>query len=142
MKNETRQSIGEAIIVATILLVVSMAIVATCCGCQGTGSTVQEFDAEGHLLKQTTTTESVIKEVIASTKGKTVIAWESGWAAYMSVSAATTEDPTPTGKLFAGKTDKGMISALPEQQNWAGIADAIHATKYELSAGKDGLQNK
>ena len=77
----------------------------------------------------------------ASTANKTVIAWESGWAAYISGSTATNDDPTPHVKMFAGKTDKGVVSALPNQANWDGIAAAIKATKYELSVSPGGVSS-
>lgn len=108
-------------------------------GCQATRSVVREYDSKGNLIRITETGESVVKNITESTKNKTVIGWESGWAAYMSCSAATTENPTPTVKMFAGKTDKGAISALPDQQDWKGIADVIHATKYELNVSATGI---
>lgn len=110
-------------------------------GCTSTQSVVREFDASGNLVRETTQKTSVVSELTKSTKDKTVIVWESGWAAYMSASAATTEDPTPTVKMFAGKTDKGMISALPDQQNWDGIASTINATKYDLTVSATGISS-
>lgn len=110
-----------------------------CCGCSSTKAIITEYDSTGKIVKKTETSTSIVSEVVASTKGKTVIAWESGWAAYISVSTATQQDPTPTGKMFAGKTDKGLISTLPDQQNWEGIAAAINATKYELNVNASGI---
>ena len=99
-----------------------------------------EFDAEGNVIKTTTTSESVIKTVVASTQGKSVLAWEDGWAAYLSVSSGTLEDPTPHGKMFAGKTNRGALSLLPNQQGLPGIARIIQATKSDLSASlTDGV---
>jgi len=111
-------------------------------GCQATKSVVTEYDSEGRVIKVTETGESVVKNITDSTKNKTVICWESGWAAYISGSTATQEDPTPTIKMFAGKTDKGAISALPTQQDWNGIANVINATKYELSVSTTGISSK
>lgn len=112
-------------------------------GCfSATQSTVTEYDPDtGNITKTTVTGESVIKTLTESTKNKTVIAWESGWLAYISMSMATTEDPTPTVKLFAGKSDKGMISAQPNQKNRDGIARTILATKQDLSVTTDGIAN-
>ena len=45
-------------------------------------------------------------------------------------------------QLFAGKTDKGVISALPDQSNWEGIAQAIRATKYELQVSPTGVSSE
>lgn len=106
-----------------------------------TQSTITEFDREGRIIKTTVSSESVIKTLTDSTGNKTVIAWESGWMAYISMSTATTEDPTPTVKMFAGKADKGLISALPGQKNWNGIAQAILATKQDLMITTEGFSN-
>lgn len=43
-------------------------------GCTST-STIKEFDTKGNLVKETTTKESVVEQVIASTQNKTVIAF-------------------------------------------------------------------
>ena len=111
-------------------------------GClSATRSTVTEYDANGRVERVTETTESVVTSLTKSTANKTVVAWESGWAAYISASTATMTEPTPTVRLFAGKTDKGLVSALPGQQNWAGIAEAITATKYELNVTPEGVSS-
>ena len=81
----------------------------------------------------------MIKTVTASTQGKTVVMWEDGWAAYISASSGTTEDPTPHGKIFAGKVNKGAVSILPDQQNLPGIARIIQATKSDIEIGLGGL---
>lgn len=126
------KAIKAIIVTAAVLMLPS---------CTATKSIILEYDAQGNLVKSTETSESVVKEVTASTKDKTVVAWESGWAAYISASTATTQDPTPTMKMFAGKTDKGLISALPDQQNWNGIAETVNATKYELSVSSSGISS-
>ena len=107
-------------------------------GCAATRSTITEYDATGNILKKTETSESIIATVTKSTQGKTVVMWEDGWAGYISISSGTTEDPTPHGKIFAGKVNKGAISILPNQQNLPGIAKIIQATKSDLSVGLDG----
>ena len=114
--------------IATLMLV----LLAT--GCTSTTSTILEYDETGNLVKRTESSESVIKTVTDSTKNKSVIVWEDGWAAYISVSSGTTEDPTPHGKLFAGKVNKGGISMLPNQTGLAGIAKIIQATKSDITA--------
>lgn len=111
-------------------------------GCTATKSTTVTYDAEGRITSRTESQESVVKEITASTAGKTVVAWESGWAAYISGSTATNDDPTPHVKMFAGKTDKGLISALPNQTGWDGIAETVKATKYELQLSPDGVTSK
>lgn len=111
-------------------------------GCTATKTIVTEIDpATGKAVKVTETTESVVSTLTKSTENKTVIAWESGWAAYISASTATQEDPTPTVKMFAGKTDKGIISAHKDQ-NWEKLPDVIRATKYELNVSAAGVDSK
>ena len=106
-----------------------------------TRSVVTEYSVDGTVLKVTESSESVVASLTQSTKGKTVVAWESGWMAYMSLSTATTEDPTPTVKMFAGKSDKGVISALPNQKGWDGIAKTVLATKQDLRVTTEGFTN-
>ncbi len=96
---------------------------------------VTEFDAQGNIVRTTETSESVIKTVTASTRGKTVVMWEDGWAAYISVSCGTLEDPTPHGKIFCGKINHGAVSMLPNQQGAPDIARIIRATKSDVSVG-------
>jgi hypothetical protein len=122
-----------------ILAAVAALVVLT--GCTATQSTVTEYDKDGKVVKTTVTSESVISTLTKSTKDKTVIAWESGWAAYISASAATQEDPTPTVKLFAGKTDKGIISAHKDQKEWSNIAGVIKSTKYDLEVSATGVKS-
>ena len=111
-------------------------------GCAATRSTITEYDASGNILKKTETSESVISSVVKSTKNKSVIIWEDGWAGYISISSGTTEDPTPHGKLFAGKVNKGAVSILPDLFNVVGIAKIIQATKSDLSVSFDGAASE
>ena len=107
-------------------------------GCAATRSTITEYDASGNILKKTETSESVISSVTKSTQNKSVIIWEDGWAGYISVSSGTLDDPTPHGRIFAGKINKGAVSLLPNQSGLPGIAKIIQATKSDLSVGLDG----
>lgn len=110
--------------------------------CASTSSTILEYDAAGNVVKRTETSESVIKTVTDSTKNKSVVMWEDGWAAYISVSSGTLEDPTPHGKIFMGKVNKGAISLLPNQNGLPGISRIIQATKNDVSASlTDGLES-
>lgn len=111
-------------------------------GCAATRSMITEYDSAGNILKKTETSESIIATVTKSTQGKTVVMWEDGWAGYISISSGTTEDPTPHGKIFAGKVNKGAVSILPTQQNLPGIAKIIQATKSDLSVGLDGATSE
>ena len=107
-------------------------------GCAATRSTITEYDASGNILRKTETSESVISSVTKSTQNKSVIIWEDGWAGYISVSSGTLDDPTPHGRIFAGKVNKGAVSLLPNQSGLPGIAKIIQATKSDLSVGLDG----
>lgn len=107
-------------------------------GCT-TSSTITEFDAEGRVIKTVITEKDPFDKVTEATKGKTVVMWSNGWAGYVSLSTATTEDPTPTGKAFVGKVAKGYISMLPSQKNADAIAKIIMATREDLSINKDGV---
>lgn len=121
-----------------IVFIGLLALTAT--GCTSTQSIIKEYDADGRLVKQTETSESVVSSLTKSTQNKTVIAWESGWSAYMSCSAATLETPTPTFKMGAGKIDSGVISALPET-TWEGLPEVIAATRQDLVINSDGINN-
>ena len=125
----------------TIICLAAFVALVCLAGCTATQSTITEFDKDGKVVKTTVTSESVVSTLTKSTKDKTVIAWESGWAAYISASMATTEDPTPSVKMFAGKTDKGIISAHKDQKSWDKLAEVIKATKYELELSKDGMKS-
>ena len=110
--------------------------------CASTGSTIYTYDSEGRVTQKTVTSESVIKTVTDSTKNKSVVMWEDGWAAYMSVSSGTLEDPTPHGKIFMGKVNKGAVSLLPNQNGLTGISRIIQATKSDITASlTDGLES-
>ena len=109
-------------------------------GCAATQSTITEYDAAGNILKKTESSESIIATVTKSTQGKTVVMWEDGWAGYISISSGATEAPTPHGKIFAGKVNKGAISILPNQSGLPGIAKIIQATKSDVSVSlTDGV---
>ena len=122
-------------IMVSAMVVVSVILT----GCASTESTITEYDAAGNITRRTETTESVIKTISQGTADKTVIIWEDGWAGYISVSAGTIEDPTPHGKIFAGKTNKGWISILPNQQGLPGVAKVIQATKSDIEVSLEGI---
>lgn len=126
----------------TIICIAAFVALVCLAGCTATKSVITEFDpTTGKTVKVTETAESVVSTLTQSTKDKTIIAWESGWAAYISASMATTEDPTPSVKMFAGKTDKGIISAHKDQKSWDKLAEVIKATKYELELSTDGMKS-
>lgn len=102
-------------------------------------SVITEYNAEGNIVKVTESNESVVTKIVESTKNKTVIVWEDGWMAYVSASTATTADPTPTLKMFAGKSSRGAISALPEQTGFEAIPAIIQATRADLAISASGV---
>ena len=114
-----------------IICVFSLLTILT--GCTSTRCVISEFDSTGKIIRTTETHESIISSIVSSTKDKTVVAWEDGWTAYISVSSGTTEDPTPHGKIFVGQINKGMISLHKNHQN-IDIADLIKTTKSNISA--------
>ena len=71
-----------------------------------------------------------------------MIIWEDGWAAYISGSTGTVDNPTPRGKIFCGKVNKGWISIMTGQQNIDQIARIIQATKSDISLSAEGLKSK
>lgn len=128
-----------------LLFVFSAAAAVLLTGClTGTTSVVTEYDtATGKITKVTETGESVVKSITQSTKDKTCIAWESGWSAYISASTATTEDPTPTVKMGAGKVDKGAISLHTEHKEIQTVLpQIIQATRESLTVSPDGVQSQ
>ena len=129
-----------AAVVLVLALLAAALIAAICAGCTATETVIREYDAEGNLLKKTYASESLVKDITESTKNKTLVVWENGWAAYLSASTATNDDPTPTVKMWAGKTSKGVISALPNQQNWDGIASTITATRENLRVSPSAME--
>lgn len=130
------------VIIIAIIIAIIGGISLAGCSSLSNRSIITEYTPEGKISRVTETNESVITRITESTKSKTVIAWESGWMAYLSASTATTQDPTPTVKMFAGKSDKGAISALPNQADWEGISKAIVATKQELKLTAAGISNE
>ncbi len=129
-----------AALVLVLALLAGALIAAICAGCTATETVIREYDAEGNLLKKTYTSESLVKDITESTKNKTLVVWENGWAAYLSASTATNDDPTPTVKMWAGKASKGVISALPDQPNWSGIASTITATREDLRVSPSAIE--
>lgn len=125
-----------------LFMVFSVCFMFVLTGCfSPTSTTVTEYGADGKVLKVTATTESVIKSVTESTKDKSIVVWESGWLAYVSASTATTDDPTPTFKMGAGKVDKGAITLHKDHKD-LNIADVIKATRSDLAVTTTGVTEK
>ncbi|MDD5727084.1 MAG: hypothetical protein PHV59_00840 [Victivallales bacterium] len=128
-----KQFSGVGLAVLTMLLTA---------GCTTTNSTIYEFDADGKVIKKTVVRQDdLVAKITEATKDKTLIAWSDGWSAYISASTATTEDPTPTAKIFAGKIARGYISLLKDQQNLDQVTQIIQATKSDLEVSSTGVSS-
>lgn len=119
----------------------SFVLVLLLTGCTSTRSVITEFDSAGKIIKTTETQKSVISSIVESTKDKTVIIWEDGWAAYISASSGTTEDPTPHGKIFMGQVNKGVLSIHKDHKNIKGAAEVIRATKSDVTVNAQGASS-
>lgn len=121
------------------LIIPAFCMAALLAGCLSDSATiVSEFDADGHIVRRTETTESPMKSLTDSTKNKTVIVWRSGWTAGISVATYTAEDPSPHLKIWAGKADEGIISAQKDQV-WLDLAAVILATKQDITVTAEGI---
>lgn len=107
-----------------------------------TQTTIEEYDASGKVTKKTVTSESVIKNVVDSTKDKTVVVWDNSFLAYISATAATTEDPTPTIKMGVGKADKGALTLHKDHSAEQAAAIIESARAGEISVSATGVSGK
>ena len=124
--------------ITTLLTAAAMLPLTACLS--GTSSVITEYDAAGNITKVTEHHESVIRSVTDSTRDKSVIVWESGWTAYLTATAATAEDPTPTLKLGAGKVNKGAITLHRDHKNVQTILpELIRATRDDLTVTASGV---
>lgn len=110
-------------------------------GCMiGGGITeIKELDKDGKVVKETVQKKPFVGYITDSTKDKTLIIWTSGWVAEVSAAFMNTEDPTPHVKIYAGKLDRGIISAKPDTKDWEGIAKAVVATKQDFNISMTGI---
>ena len=116
-----------------------LSVLLTGCMVGGGTTTVKEFDADGKLTKETVSKKPFVGYITDSTKDKTLVVWTSGWVGELSVALMTSEDPTPHFKIYAGKLDKGIISAKPDTKDWEGISKAILATKQDVNVSLSGI---
>lgn len=124
-------------------LIISIVFSAMMLACSST-TRVFEYDKEGNVTKEIRTSESMVKAVTESTKNKTLIVWDGGWAGYVSVSPGTMEDPSPHCKMFAGKSDKGYIAVTDTAMVYSDsicIPDVIRAARAgSVWVTKKGIQ--
>ncbi|OGV32835.1 MAG: hypothetical protein A2020_07960 [Lentisphaerae bacterium GWF2_45_14] len=95
-------------------------------GCSST-STITEFDAQGKITKVTDTKESVVEQVIASTKEKTVFIFDKGWWFGAEASIFSPESPVPITRILAKKNNRGVLSIRQDQRGMAEIRDIVKA---------------
>lgn len=123
-----------------LLFLSALAVLFTLAGC-ATESTVTEFDAAGKITKVTVSTRDPFDKLTESTRDKSVVAWSNGWAAYIRAAAATTENPTPTGEIYAGKVSRGILTLHKEQQNADRIPAIIAATREDITVDMTGVKS-
>ena len=104
-------------------------------------SVITDYSSDGTIMRTVETSESVLSKVMESTRGKSVLIWEDGWSAYASVSTGTTEDPTPHGKLYLGKVNRGWFSLQPGV-DLSGIDSIIRSTRSEVTVTLDGISGQ
>lgn len=123
-------------------ILIAVLAVAMLAGCSSTK--IWTFDKDGKAVKYEEINTDIAGSIVQSTKEKTVIMWESGWAAYFTASPGTMEDPTPTVKGFGGKIDKGYIGVHKDHANanFEGMAKVIAATSKTLGVSAQGITEK
>ena len=125
----------------TLLSVIVLLVVLALAGCS-TPTTICEFDKDGKITRKTVTERDIFDKITDSLKNKTVVAWSDGWVAYIQATIATTEEPLPIVKIFAGKVAKGYMSVLPGQANIENISKIIQATKSNTEIKTTGITDK
>ena len=124
---------------ALFTVVAGLAAVFCLAGCT-TKSIVTEYDTAGNITKKTETDRDPFDKITESTREKSVVAWSNGWAAYIRATTATTENPTPTGEIYAGKVSKGILSMHKDQQNADKIPAIIAATREDVTVDMTGIK--
>lgn len=123
-----------------LLLTVALISLFAVAGCT-TKSIVTEYDTAGNITKKTETDRDPFDKITESTREKSVVAWSNGWAAYIRATTATTENPTPTGEIYAGKLSKGVITLHKDQQNADKIPAIVAATREDVTVDMTGIKS-
>jgi len=120
--------------------IIALAAIAMLTGCSST-SIITEYDAQGNITKKTETKESVVEQVMASTKEKTVIAFREFYAVGLRAEPST--ETLFTFECAYVHKNTGVISVLREQQNLDKIADIIYNMKQtdSVSATTSGVSS-
>jgi len=120
-----------------IVLIVAITMLA---GCSST-SIITEYDAQGNITKKTETKESVVDQVVASTKDKTVIAFREFYMVGLRAEPST--ETLFTLECAYLHKNTGVISVLKEQQNLDKIANIVYNLKQtdSVSATTSGVSS-
>lgn len=133
-----------------VLLTLALAIfgIFALTGCLSpTQSTIREYDTAGQLVKETQTSESVVKTVIESTKDKLVMVNDQSWLGGVRFvpPGSSTENPMGTLEALVGKKDFIMLTAPQEPVSdiaaaTVGYESMIRAARAgEISVGSSGI---
>lgn len=106
-------------------------------GCSST-SIIKEFDEKGNLVKQTETKESVVDQVIASTKDKSVWVYEEGWLGAVRATVVSTDNPTPVLEILATKKNRGVVTIHKDQKDMDKLEGIFKACKSTESLSLSG----
>lgn len=123
-----------------ILFLVASVIVMTGC-LSPTQTQIKEFDpVTGKQIKETTTSESVIKTVTESTKNKLVLISNQSWTGgvYFVPPASDAENAAGVVKAAVMKSDFTMLSIPMEAVNSATAIGAISGLASMVAAGRAG----
>lgn len=123
-----------------ILLAVASVIVMTGC-LSPTQTKITEFDpATGKQVKETTTSESVLKTLTESTKGKLVLINNQSWTGgvYFVPPASDAENAAGVLKAAITKRDFTMLTVPMEAINSATAIGAINGLAGMVAAGRAG----
>lgn len=123
------------------LVIFTLALTLFCAAGCTTKTVVTEFDLEGRVTKTTVTDRDPFDKITESTRDKSVVAWSNGWAAYIRATTATTENPTPTGEIYAGKISKGLLTLHKDQQHADQIPAIIAATREDVTIDMTGIKS-
>lgn len=85
-------------------------------GClSATNNTIREYDAAGALIRETVTSESVVKTLTDATAGKVVYVNDQSWLAGVIFvpPASNIENAAGAAKILAGKNDRQYITIPP-----------------------------
>ncbi len=110
-------------------------------------STIREYNAGGELVRETVTSESILKTVTESTRNKLVFINNQSWVAGLRAvpPGSSIENPAGVFELLAGKCDVTMLTLPASASNMTpsnarGLSQIIEAARSgELSIGSSGL---